>query len=83
MKLSVHGMGIALAVIEGGAVLVLGTFASLFGYGVDLVSLVSKMYYGFDTSFNGIIVGTFWGLVYGFIFGTVLAWVYNYFADRK
>ena len=63
--------------------LVLGTFASLFGYGADLVDVISKLYFGYGTSFSGIITGTFWGLVDGFIAGALFAWIYNYFAEKK
>jgi hypothetical protein len=80
MKLRVRAFGLATGVVGGLFVLIL-TFVSLwFGRGETIDALVVP-FPGFSRSIGGAIVGLIWGFVDGFIGGSLLAWLYNRFAD--
>jgi len=78
-KLSVLGLGYALATVSAICALVLGLSAWLFGYGVELVNVLSSIYIGFAPTFWGMIIGIVLMAIDGFIGGLLIAYFYNKF----
>ena len=76
-KLCACKFGFALGLIWGLGVLILGWAAWLWGYGTPVVLLWSHVYLGYSATFLGGLWGGLWGLVDFFIFGLLVAWVYN------
>lgn len=81
-KCNVKGLGLAIGVTWALYMLFLG-WAAAFGWGTDLVKLMSSMYLGFHAGFWGGIVGAIWGFVDGFVGGALIAFFYNKFTGRR
>lgn len=69
--------GLALGILWGLAVLILGIAATYANYGLSFVDLFSTMYIGYDITLIGSIVGGIWGFLDGLIGGFIFAWLYN------
>jgi hypothetical protein len=76
-KLKACGFGFALGLIWGLAMLLLGWFGWWFHWGLAFTHVMGSMYVGFEPTFSGGIIGAIWGFVDFFIFGILVAWVYN------
>ena len=83
MKLSLKGLTIAVALLCGGSVFVIGIInLAAPSYGMQFLEVVSSVYPGFHASgtFVDVLVGTGYGIVDGAIGGFLLAWLFNLFA---
>ncbi len=69
--------GLAMGILLGLAMLIIGITATYAGYGVDIVALCGSMYIGYDMTLVGSIVGGIWGFFDGLIGGFIFAWLYN------
>ena len=76
-RLSVCALGIAVGVAWALGVLVVGISSLLFGYGVEIVKIFSSMYIGFVATPVGVLIGTLWAFIDGFIGGVIIGFVYN------
>jgi len=77
--LGVISFGLALGTAWAIGVVVLAAMAGLFGWGVPLAAVLQSLYLGYGPSFVGAIAGAVWAFVDGFIFGVLVAWLYNRF----
>lgn len=83
MKFSIKGLALALAILWGLAMLVMGLANLVWSsYGQQFLQTMSSVYPGYHAtrSIAEVIVGTLYGAVDGFIGGAVFAWLYNQFA---
>jgi hypothetical protein len=78
-KLSPAALGLALAVVWGSAVLIVGLLAHYFSYGKAFVTSMGIMYIGYEPSIVGSIIGGVMGFIDAFIGGALIAWLYNLF----
>lgn len=80
-KLCVRSLVLALGI--GGALcaLIMGWLAA-FGWGTQVVMLLSSFYIGYEPTFLGGIIGAVWGFVDGAISGLVIGYLYNVFAAK-
>lgn len=76
-RLCVGAFGIAIGVTWGLGVLILGILNWKFQYGTLWMHTLASIYIGFAPSLKGIIVGTVWALIDGFILGAIVALIYN------
>jgi len=76
-KLCACKFGFALGLIWGLGTLLLGWAGWLWGFGVPVIMLWSHVYLGFAPTLVGGLWGGLWGLIDFFIFGLLVAWVYN------
>jgi len=85
MRLCTKSMGLAIGLIWGGAMLVIGLANLMWPeYGVGFLHLVASIYPGYTPGgFGSVIVGTLYALVDGFIGGLIFAWLYNMFATKN
>ena len=77
MKLNVKALGCAFGLMWALGVLFLGLLATYFNYGNHMVQVVASLYYGYDATLIGSLIGTAWGFVDGLICGVLLAFFYN------
>ena len=77
--LGVISFGLALGTAWAIGVVLLTVVAGLFGWGVALAAVLQSLYLGYGPSFVGDIAGAVWGFVDGFLFGILIAWLYNRF----
>ena len=86
MRVSVKGLTIALALLWGGCVLLVGVInLAVPAYGLNFLQLMSSIYPGFHASrgFADVMVGTVYAIVDGAIGGLVFGWLYNLFVERQ
>lgn len=87
MKLKVRSFGFALGIFWALIVFCIG-FVNLFfpTYGAPFLKMVDSIYPGYqygNWGFAGVIVGTLYAALDGFIMGIIFAWLYNLFAKEK
>lgn len=83
MTLSTRALAWTMALLWGGAILLVGILNLLFsGYGVAFLEWAASFYPGYagPGGFGSVVVATLYGLVDGAICGWLLAWLYNLFA---
>lgn len=78
-KFCVLSFGFALGIAKGLFFMILAWSSAGFGYGSEMITLLASVYHGYAATFVGGIIGAVWGLVDGFIFGIILAGLYNCF----
>ena len=87
MKNSHHlnpmNLGLALGIIWGLSLLLLGLYAWQLNWGTDMVIVLGSFYIGYAPSLLGSIIGMIWGFVDCFIGGFLLAWVYNWLQNHS
>jgi hypothetical protein len=81
-KISIKGLTLGLGVSWAFCMLFVG-WASMFGWGVKFVEMMSSVYIGFAPTLLGGIIGAIWGFVDGAIGGAIIAFVYNLVVRRK
>jgi len=82
-KFDVVSLGFAFGAVFAVYLFVAGLAASFFGYGNEIVNLMSGLYTGYSTTIAGSVIGAVWGFVDGFIIGSILAYVYNFSVERR
>lgn len=73
---SPNALGLSIGVLWAIYIFCCGIFA-IFGWGTELVKVLSSLYLGYAASFGGAIVGAIWAFVDGYIGGAVVGWLYN------
>lgn len=73
-------LALTLGVTWGVGIFLLGLMAAFLDWGTLLVKTMGSVYLGYEPTVVGSFVGLVWGFVDGTISGFVLTWVYNYFA---
>ncbi len=81
-KVHILSLGLAMGVLWGACMLFMGLMVLWFGWGTGFMELVSEWYIGFAATLPGVILGTFWGFVDGFVGGGLLAGLYNFFQEK-
>ena len=80
IRLSPLALGLAMGILWGVAVLIMGLLATYYSYGTPFVTSVGVLYVGYEPTIAGAIIGGLIGFVDAFIGGVILAWLYNLFA---
>jgi hypothetical protein len=76
-KLDVKALGLALGIVWGVCVLLIGITSMLFNYGTGLVNALSSLYIGYKATLLGSLIGGIWGFFDAGIGGVIIAWLYN------
>lgn len=79
MKLKPVAFGLACGILWGAGVALMTAWAVFRGHG-EVLAKLGGYYLGYTVSPAGVVVGALWGFVDAFIFGALLAWLYNRFA---
>lgn len=80
-KLSPMALGLALGIIWGVIVFMVGLIAHFFEYGSAFVTSMGVMYIGYEPSILGSVIGGIMGFIDSFIIGVLIAWLYNVFLN--
>jgi hypothetical protein len=86
MKLSLKALGLAGALLWGGAILLCGIANMIWpSYALEFLKAIASIYPGFHASgtFADVVVGTCYAGVDGGLGGMVLGWLYNLFAAKN
>lgn len=79
-KLSIFGFGLAIGIIWGIGMLLIGLLGWSADYGLAFINAIGSIYIGFEATLLGSIIGGIWGLIDGFVCGVLVAWLYNCFS---
>lgn len=82
MKFNVIAFALAFGLWWGGGVFVLTWWLIAVGEVADVPTIIERVYVGYSVTPLGSIVGLAWGFVCGAICGGILAWLYNFLAQR-
>jgi hypothetical protein len=80
MKLSVKAFALACGLIWGLSLFLLTWWIIAFDGATGEITLIGRLYRGYNISPLGSIVGLIWAFVDGLIGGAVFAWLYNLIA---
>lgn len=78
-RLSALSMALAFGVITGLWMMLFALYVYSTGHGTPIIAPWIDMYPGYEATVKGSFIGAGYGFVEGFIFGLLLAWVYNFF----
>lgn len=81
-KLDVKAFGLAVGIVWGMAMFLLGIMSMALNWGTKLVEVFSSMYIGYKANISGSVIGGAWGFVDAGIAGVIVAWLYNKFARK-
>ncbi len=82
MKLNIKAFGLTCALIWGFGLLILTWWMILFDGATGEVTLIGKIYRGYNISMSGSFIGLLWGFFDGLIGGVIFAWLYNLLAGK-
>ncbi|MFT3741998.1 MAG: hypothetical protein QM752_04895 [Gammaproteobacteria bacterium] len=80
-KLHALSLGFAFGILGAIMMVVMALFAMV-GHGTNYVNLTSSMYVGYGPTVLGAILGAIWGFLEMFVFGILLAALYNCFVCK-
>jgi len=76
-RLSAVALGVALGVICGVGMLIVGLAATQGVFGAEMVARWATQFPGIEVSLTGSFIAGAWGFLKGFFFGLILGWLYN------
>ena len=76
-KLNVRAFGLALGIVWGIAVFLMGIVAMISSCWTPFIALFSSMYIGYKATLPGSIIGAVWGFIDAGVGGVIVAWLYN------
>lgn len=82
-RLSPLALGLSLGVFWAVCLLIMGLLASYAAYGGDFVSGMASVYWGYEPTVLGSIIGAAYGFIDGLISGAIVAWLYNLFGGCR
>ena len=74
-KLDIKSLGFSLGIVVAGFVLLLGALKIFFYWETGLDKVMAVM--GCKLTVLNLILNSIWGFAYAFIFGALIAWLYN------
>ena len=76
-RLSAVALGVAVGLMCGGWMLIVGLLATHGVFGAEMVAHWATFFPGVDASVKGSLIAGGWGFIKGFFFGLILGWIYN------
>jgi tetrahydromethanopterin S-methyltransferase subunit F len=77
MPLQVRAFGLAVGLVWGVIILGVSLLVTIKGAGGEHLSRLGLLYPGYRVTYWGSVIGFVWSVIYGFLAGALLAWVYN------
>ena len=82
MRLRPLGFGMSLGILWALSVAVISLLSIYLSYGTAIVTFLTTVYLGYELTLVGVLIGTGWAFLDGFVGGFLLAAVYNLFVRR-
>lgn len=82
MKLNVKAFALTCGVVWGLGLFLLTWWIILFDGATGEITIIGRIYRGFNISPVGSLIGLIWALIDGAIGGAIFAWLYNLVAAR-
>ncbi len=77
MLLQVRAFGFAVGLVWGIIILGVTLAVTIKGTGGEHLGRLGLLYPGYRVTYWGSVIGFVWSVIYGFVAGALLAWVYN------
>ncbi len=77
MSLQVRAFGLAVGLVWGVIIFGVSLLVAIKGTGGEHLSRLGLLYPGYRVTYWGSVIGFVWSVIYGFLAGALLAWVYN------
>ena len=81
-RLNGKALGLALGIIWGASMMLMAWASLCFHYGHTFVESIGTLYVGYNSSIVGGLIGLVWGFIDLFIFGWLVAALYNVFTKQ-
>lgn len=81
-KFNIKAIALSLGIVVGAYIFILGILAS-FGWGTEIVRIISSGYIGYGPTVLGALIGGVYGFIDGAIGGAIFAWLYNKISGGK
>ncbi len=72
-------LGLALGFTNSAFILVIGLLSALTKFGDEWVRLFSSIYYGFNATLVGLVIGVIWAFFSALFIGILFAHIFNFF----
>lgn len=82
-KLDAKAFGIAFGLVAAAVMLILGTINVLFYWAESYRRVVNILYFGYQPTLVGVILGSIWAFVYAFVLGLSFARLYNHIVEEQ
>ncbi len=82
MKINVKAFALTLGLLFGFGLLIMTWWIILFDGASGDVTMIGRIYRGYNISMTGSFIGFAWAFFDGIICGTIFAWLYNYISAR-
>lgn len=83
MKLNIRAFALTCGILWGLGIFFLTLWIILFDGSTGEVTILGRIYRGYNISVVGSLFGLLWGFVDGLIGGAVFAWLYNLLVGRR
>ncbi|MCS6817302.1 MAG: hypothetical protein N0A16_00690 [Blastocatellia bacterium] len=77
MPLQIRAFGFAVGLVWGIIIFAMTLIVAIRGAGGEHLGRLGLLYPGYRVTYLGSVIGFVWSVIYGFIAGALLAWVYN------
>ncbi len=82
MKLNVKALALSFGLVWGLGLFILTWWIIAFDGATGEVTMIGRVYRGYNISPMGSVIGMVWGFIDGLIGGAIFAWLYNLIASR-
>ena len=79
IKLRPLGLGMSFGILWALSVMAISLLSIYFSYGTTVVTFLTTVYWGYELTLTGVLIGTGWAFLDGFVGGFLLAAIYNLF----
>jgi hypothetical protein len=83
MKLNIRALALTWGILWGLGIFLATLWIILFDGATGEVTILGRIYRGYNISIVGSLFGLLWGFIDGLICGAIFAWVYNLFAGCR
>ncbi len=83
MKLNIRAFALTCGILWGLGLFFVTLWIILFEGSTGELTIVGRVYRGYNISMVGSLFGLLWGFVDGLVGGAIFAWVYNLFARKR
>ena len=82
MKINVKAFAFTASLLWGFGLLFITWWLILFEGESGNITMIGRIYRGYNISLTGSLIGVLWGLFDGLIGGAIFAWLYNFISSR-